>query len=748
MKKTSACFIKKTTLVCAILLGAAFSTGCHKDKDTKVFTVITPSFGNTKDYIADTIVYWNDNDALRINDGVYAIAVESGDRHKATVNAEGATAINGNYYAAYPANISTIAANGQITFDLPAEEIYTTSGGRQVIHSVMAAVSNEENIMKFQNVCALLHFKVNASGSGIGAKLHSVEVESDQPMCGTLTSNYNESTSKWNTTLTVPDGNKRTMRFATPLTLSSSLQDVYLIVPPVSGATTFTMRMTVEDADGTVKVFEKTRTGEIIFENRELYNFTDANTYTGSVMKYGGADVSPNTMDGTEDHPYLVYSSTSWSHIATNAIMGDADNHITLASDIDASSTFANDFKATLDGNGHKITLTTQNISLFYTINGGTVKNLTIAATNDVTTPEFVYNGSYCYGALAGIAKENATLDNCTNLTNITCDRESSSLKVGGLIGLANGCTLKKCTNRGSINSNSLYVGGIVGETVDLNSFSGCSNYGTITTTSSSGTVKTQYLGGIAGHTDLSDNSGYATDCHNYGDIVLQKASASTTYIGGVFGRVNCNISGCSNEGNIACNNTGSNTKYVGGVVGGYTNISSLSTMLNCSNTGNITAVEGKASMTAAGLLGTDKNMAIKNCFAFCTIQGNTVAGIAAKGSDLFSNVSISNCYFYGTLTGTNKYGIAGASSSSFNFQIDHCYHPENTNLCGNDGDNLRDNNTLSSAIAISGVEETSLSNALNDNIANMPTGSYGWENSTDNSHVVFNIPESKTSKR
>ncbi len=601
----------ETLLLIAAVMGiSALTTGCRDDK-SGVFTAITQNYSGAKDYIGGangTMVFWNDGDAVRINDGTYTVDVSDGDGHRATIAAEGVAAYGGEYYAAYPANISTIAGNGQITFSLPQEEVYATSGGSQVIHSVMAAKSDGNNTLKFQNVCALLHFKVNGSGSGIGAKVHAIEVESDQPMWGTVTVNY--SGGQWVVSSVSGVGaTTRTLRFATPLVLGSAAKDVYLVVPPVTGATNFTLRMVVEHSDGTVKVFEKKKDASVNFTSGNMCHFDDVITYTGSMMKFGDNEVSANTMDGSLDHPYLVYSTESWNHLAST--MATAGEHISLASDINVGSTLASNFKAILDGNGHTITLTTQNISLFSIIDSGTVRNVTIAATNDVTAPVLVADGANrFFGTLAGRAKSGSVIENCENKVGIIFDEVYTGTGVGGLLGDANGCTFSNCINRGSISANAFNIGGVVGRTSNIPSISGCKNYGNITVTTSSETVNTQNCGGIVGILSLSNNDEYATDCHNYGNITIGKASINESCYGGVFGQISCCVSNCSNMGAITCSTNVSKTKYVGGIAGKYTQTTQR-TMFNCFNVGNIDAVNDVKSMTVGGLLGCDFDMNI-----------------------------------------------------------------------------------------------------------------------------------------
>lgn len=722
---------KCTTKLFAILAVACiFVMGCREENDDEVFTALTQDYNDNKDYISGSMVFWSDGDAVRINNGIYSIAVDDHDSHRATINAEGVTALGGEYYAAYPADISNVVSAGHITFSLPQEELYTENDGKQVIHSIMAAKSDNRTF-KFQNLCALLHFKVNAIGDGIGDKLLAIEVETDKPMWGTITAEYGDS--QWQvTSVSGTDATKRTLRFATPLVLSASEKDIYLIVPPVSGAETFTLRMIVDD--GSVKVFEKTRTASTSFASGTLWHFNAVNTYTGTAMKYGTDEVATVT-DGSEDHPYLVYSSENWAALASR--MDSTGKHITLANDINVGSTLDREFKAILDGNGHTITLTTQNISLFSTINGGTVKNLTLAATNDVTEPVMVAAGSTRYfGVLSGRALSGSAIENCTNTVNLYCDTNRNTVYIGGLCGNASGTAFINCLNSGKITSNSLYVGGIVGSSSNSTSFNNCKNTGNITITSSSSTVNTQFCGGIAGLISTSNNA-IITNCHNTGTISISNPSSNTSYYGGLFGETNNDISICSNKGTINCLTTTNKTKYIGGIVATNRYYTSERVISNSLNEGNINAESGVQSMFVGGIIAFEKKTSIKNCYVYANLKGNKVAGIVNSGNELTSNVVISNCYYFGTITSTSSaYGIAGESNASCKFIIDHCYYPSDYSMCHSTstGNGNGNNATLSSATTISAGGN--LYEALN---SNLQSGYLSWKNSTSAPiHVVF----------
>lgn len=726
----------KFSVIAVAFLCVVFA-GCQRDKGSDVFTAVMQSYNNSgKDYIVGNVVYWSDADRIRINDGVYGIAVDGSDSNRATVNAEGVSDFGGNYYGAYPAEGSTIAANGRVTFTIPQEELYTTAGGKQVIHNIMAAKSNGSKL-NFQNLCALLHFKVAASGSGVGARLYAVEVVTDKPMWGTMTADYNESRSKWEvTSLTATDANTRTLRLKTPIELTAAAQDLYMLVPPVAGGSTLTLRFILENGTGAVKVFEKAKATTFSFESGMVYHFNQSNTFNGTAMLYGSDAVTAETMDGTAEHPYLVYSGNSWNVLKTNSIMGAEGKQINLAEDINVNSTYTSEFKATLNGNGHTITLTTPNISLLSSINGGQVRNVTIESTEPVRHPILVYNDpARYYGALAGRAFSSAVFENCVNKVNITCDTLNyATVYVGGLIGNANGCTMTNCRNEGNITSNAAYVGGVAGQ---AGAISDCTNSGTITITTTADVVKTSYCGGVAGYVVSADVS----NCYNTGAININTKSSEISYYGGVFGLANSNVSNCSNRAAISCNVVSdTKNKYVGGVVG-YNNSSSAVTMLNCYNEGDILCESGAKYLYVGGLLAYDSRMSIKNSYAFCSLQGTYVCGIVAYGAGLFINANITNCYYYGTITcsSSNKYGIAGVSNNDNKFNIYKCYYPSAYNICYPNSTNDSTSVTLSSAVSLTGGDGTSLRDTLNRNVSNIPvSGACTWKNGTSPARVVF----------
>lgn len=84
-----------------------------------------------------------------------------------------------------------------------------------------------------------------------------------------------------------------------------------------------------------------------------------------------------------------------------------------------------------------------------------------------------------------------------------------------------------------------------------------------------------RYVGGIAGY---ADGKGSVTGCSVSGQVDV-KPTYFTSYLGGIVGRSECDISDCVNEAVIDVNNGGSVTIYVAGIVG-Y----SLGNITGCTN--------------------------------------------------------------------------------------------------------------------------------------------------------------------
>ena len=183
---------------------------------------------------------------------------------------------------------------------------------------------------------------------------------------------------------------------------------------------------------------------------------------------------------GTQDDPYLIYTTSDFNQIATMVEHGQnfSGQYIQLENDISVTRTVGSDghrFSGIFNGNGKTITvnLTTSvwNFGPFVVVDGATFQDLTIAGTID---------GSYqrVIGGFIGKSYGNTTLTNCHSDVTIN-STYSGDAGNGGFVGyhdqghlIIDGCVF---TGKFLGSSNRTYgYGGFVGY-----------NYGTLTITNS-----------------------------------------------------------------------------------------------------------------------------------------------------------------------------------------------------------------------------------------------------------------------
>ena len=246
-------------------------------------------------------------------------------------------------------------------------------------------------------------------------------------------------------------------------------------------------------------------------------------------------------------------------------------------------------FKGIFDGgnctiNGIDITTNKSYQGLFSFVVDGTIRNITIGASNNITGDTRVGGVvGYLYGFEGNIS-------NCINYSNVDCNSG------GGIVGLIAGQhTVYNCKNYGTI----IGAGGIVG--------------------SSNGTDWEQF----------ANVSNTIINCGNYGSVTRENGD----YCGGIAGYFKGDILNCCNKGEIS----NINNEFIGGIVG---NIAAGFTIENCYNISN---VSGYANV--GGILGgydaRDGSIDIKNCYSIGEVTGTTGVG------DIVGNINVEqiNCY-------------------------------------------------------------------------------------------------------
>ena len=201
---------------------------------------------------------------------------------------------------------------------------------------------------------------------------------------------------------------------------------------------------------------------------------------------------------GTPTDPYLIYSTTDFSDFVTNVNNGTtASASYKLGIDVSASGTAAitTAFTGTFDGDSHTITDLTH--PLFNTVNGGTVKNVTLKNVN-------ISSSDAAVGAIAGTAKGYSRIYNCGILPN------SADFPDG-------------LGSHPSVTTSGACAGGIVGNLEDDSRVINCYSYADVSATTTAS--------GIVGYNSFASTAAvsggkYANlrtaivNCMFYGDIL------------------------------------------------------------------------------------------------------------------------------------------------------------------------------------------------------------------------------------
>lgn len=300
----------------------------------------------------------------------------------------------------------------------------------------------------------------------------------------------------------------------------------------------------------------------------------------------------------------------------------------------------------------------------------------------------YIKNGSYqgLFGYIDNTRKRNGTIQNL----NVEKSKIDGGNYIGGIVGYAKVCNIKKCNFDGKVNGGT-YVGGIVGYADAYSSSNSTANM-VIENCSNVGMIKGhQLVGGIIGYA----KSNTTKDCNNKGKII-----GTGNYVGGIVSYVEDDIENCYNNGEIIGNEavggimgyaTFANEKIVNsyniGTVSGNKNIGGISGMVvgngvnyssveNCYNKGMII---GKDKYTG-GITGQTNYAKVLNSYNSGTISGKqATGGIVGEQYMKSERSNIQNCYNIGTVSGTTEVGgIVGYRSyntDSVSEKIEYCYN-------------------------------------------------------------------------
>ena len=328
----------------------------------------------------------------------------------------------------------------------------------------------------------------------------------------------------------------------------------------------------------------------------EQKEFTDYSTVTG-IRTPVKPDFKPQITDAEQ-------LSRFFGEIAEQA--GPADVY-TLENDIDMTGydiVAAKNFGGTFDAKNHSIKNWTNGGESLFQLNEGTIKNLVIDASCNIT----LVPGTF--GIIA--ANSAGTIENCVNNANVTCSDDLTEVTYcGAIVGRSSGL-VKDCINNGKITFNTSAgsksnncIGGVVGQfegTSGVVAVENCTNNGDVSFNTEN-TPKNMYVGGVIGGSVINAKGansamglkdyGIVKGCVNTGAVShIWKVNASGSYcdVGGVIGYLEGEIEGCTNKGTVTLQDKEdvsavSTRPALGGVVG-YVTISAK----DCINEGTVVA--------------------------------------------------------------------------------------------------------------------------------------------------------------
>jgi hypothetical protein len=350
---------------------------------------------------------------------------------------------------------------------------------------------------------------------------------------------------------------------------------------------------------------------------------TDDNGFAGT-YNYS-IEVSSLTGDGTASNPYQIGSLNDLMELSE--ISGIWSRCFVQTADIDASETSTWNSELGFSPIGNSST----NFTGSYDGQGFSISSLTINRSSS--------NYVGLFGYVEGAVIENVVVE--------SADLTGSSY-VGGIAGYSYKTEINACSVSGVVIAEDEYAAGIAGyfrgySSSQIMSLSNCNNSAEIT-------CDGRYVGGISSFIRYA----YISQCNNSGSIVCNVSSGSAADAGGIIGTIY--DSGSTHCTVINCYNTGSVTASNGNSAGGILGSGKGTYMYKCYSTGAVTAAT-----QAGGLTGwcSDDN-SFENCY---TTQTPAIADYTSGSEPTTSNIEVISASQMQTLDSFTDWDFAGLTS-------------------------------------------------------------------------------------
>ena len=708
-----------TKIFFAVVTGMfAFScvTGTIEDPTIEVgnaaTTEITVSLEESKTQLGDKDaegkypLYWSAGDAIAVNGVASQPLAESFDGQASasfTFNGEVVRPFNAVYPA--PAEGAT-AAEGLYPVTFLATQVYTegtfAAGAAPMYGYAAAAAEGEaEQPLQLNHLTGVLRFAIKGEKT-----LSSIVITAEKPIAG----NFDVNCQTGELTAHADASNTVTVTFGEGLALGAEATPIYVAVPAGEHGL-YNIVITSTEGESMVVKFNSeskpVKVGVVKEFGEFIYVPSVATAPQGELIITNEADMK---------------QLSTW---AENGMLTEVTS-VKVAGNIDMSkianwAPIVNFPAITFDGGsaeGYAISGLTA--PLFEAVDGATLKNVKLTGVNITETARLhvgslvcdaanttisncsadgaltytcataivgAKNTSHGVGGMIGALTGASTLTNSTNSINVTITKYAASCDTkvynpfAAMVGLAQGTSAKhivisNCTNLGSVHSK---VKSITNVQPAMAAFVGLAQFVDFTnitngkegdTTCGNATFDlAQSCVGAAAVIGACKNIN-VNGITNYGSLTY-KASIGYPYVAVVIGtwwgndnKANSTAANIVNYGKLtAAKATGGNgTPYIGSIIGRSASSSSVITLKDCVNHGDITistnyALTGSSSLTLGGIVGGATNVVFENCDnnGVITLNGtvNTASTYVKDGVE----TDITSYLYFGGIVGKHDAG-------------------------------------------------------------------------------------------
>lgn len=233
------------------------------------------------------------------------------------------------YSAVYPYDEDIVLSDGNFEIELPAEQPYTESNGKQVINAPMVATGSGEPQLEFKNVCSLVRIRVRNNYEGEGdITLSSITITASDAY---LSGSASITESAGNFTLAVSSGSKSVSLtgLSEEVKVNKSSKEYFIYIPPISGET-LTITVNGKYSDKTLGEFTQVSTDGVSLAKSEIgaashrlndceYFFTKAFSVAADRQVY----FSPGNLEYQPSTNTFQFADEQWTSFIGSSTYGN-----------------------------------------------------------------------------------------------------------------------------------------------------------------------------------------------------------------------------------------------------------------------------------------------------------------------------------------------------------------------------------------------------------------------------------------